>query len=371
MPRVLGISFFPSGFPVLGTDPIATVYVTAQTKTLQDKYVLTASPQVKMPDLVTHTIPDRLVQSSVSNSSTVKTSGTRVLTGKQAHGTVTFTNSSGNDITLPQGTSLTSNTGVSVQLTNSVDVPQHQNGQDGKASAPAEAVDPGENGNIPAHSLDGPCCNDGITAKNSSSFTGGVTGETAHSITQSDLDGVQKTLTPQLEQQTKQQLQQMLAPDEIMAAQPTYSVTASASSPVGSQADQVQVTINVEGSVIVYNRAVVNRTATQLLIRQAIQTLDSNYQMQGEAVIAPAPTIEQGKGGVIYISVSAHGVWMYLLSGQQIKQWQQTIRGATSAAALAYLNAQPGIAAVQIKLPFGTDHLPTIIDQIKIVPVKQ
>ncbi|MBV9710379.1 MAG: protein kinase, partial [Ktedonobacteraceae bacterium] len=39
MPRVLGISIFPSGFPIFGTPPMATITITAQSKTVQDKYI--------------------------------------------------------------------------------------------------------------------------------------------------------------------------------------------------------------------------------------------------------------------------------------------------------------------------------------------
>jgi hypothetical protein len=80
---------------------------------------------------------------------------------------------------------------------------------------------------------------------------------------------------------------------------------------------------------------------------------------------------QAGKNGVAYVSVSAKNTWVYLLSPQQISAWQQSIKGATSAAALAYLNAQPGVATVQINLPFGADHLPGSIDDIKIVTVNQ
>jgi len=77
--------------------------------------------------------------------------------------------------------------------------------------------------------------------------------------------------------------------------------------------------------------------------------------------------VQQGKNGVIYLSVTVHEVWVYSFSSQQVNRWKQSIRGATSVAALAFLNEQPGVAAVQIHMPFGTDRLPTSIDQIKIV----
>src|SRR5713226_1103068 len=40
MPRVLGFSFFPSGFPVFGAMPFATISITVRSKTLQDTYLL-------------------------------------------------------------------------------------------------------------------------------------------------------------------------------------------------------------------------------------------------------------------------------------------------------------------------------------------
>ena len=77
--------------------------------------------------------------------------------------------------------------------------------------------------------------------------------------------------------------------------------------------------------------------------------------------------VETARNGIVYLSVSMHEVWMYVFSTQQIDKWKQNMRGATSVAAIAYLNQQPGVAAVQIHLPFGSDHLPASLDQIKVV----
>src|SRR5947209_9400994 len=76
LPHILGINLFPVGFPVLGASPVATIYVTAKSQVLQDRYVLTASPQVQSADPATHTLPDRIAQVTLSESSTVQTTGT-------------------------------------------------------------------------------------------------------------------------------------------------------------------------------------------------------------------------------------------------------------------------------------------------------
>ncbi len=91
--------------------------------------------------------------------------------------------------------------------------------------------------------------------------------------------------------------------------------------------------------------------------------------MKGAPIVANPVVVQQGGNGVIYLSVPAHGLWMYTFSSQQIEQWQQSIKGATPTLAKTYLVSQPGVAVVQIQLPFGADHLPVSIDQIKVVLV--
>jgi len=84
-------------------------------------------------------------------------------------------------------------------------------------------------------------------------------------------------------------------------------------------------------------------------------------------VVATPRVVQQAENGLVYLSVSAHGRWVYAFSPQQLTRWRQSIKGATSTLALAYLNTQPGVLSTHIQLPFGTDHLPSSVDQIKIV----
>jgi hypothetical protein len=93
--------------------------------------------------------------------------------------------------------------------------------------------------------------------------------------------------------------------------------------------------------------------------------LDNNYLLKGAPIIANPVIVQQGDNGIVYLSISAHGLWIHTLSSQQISQWQQSIKGATPTLAKTYLVSQPGVAGVVIQLPFGADHLPASVDQIK------
>jgi hypothetical protein len=190
-----------------------------------------------------------------------------------------------------------------------------------------------------------------------------------HIVAQVDLDSVKSALSTKLQSQVAQKLQKELTTDEVMVGSPVYGVSVSASTPVGTQVDKVTVLVEITGSVTTYNSNVASRTAEQLLSRQAIQTLGDSYQLQGLPSVSTPLVVDPGKDGIVYLSVSVHGTWVYTLTPQQMSQWRQFIKGATSQAALAYINTQTGVAAVQIHLPFGTDHLPTSVDDIRVVLV--
>ena len=369
MPRVLGFSFFPSGFPIFGTPPVATVFVTTQSKSFDGRYVLTASSQATTPDITTHTLPDHVLQSSAQAVQTVPATGTKTIPGTQARGYVLFSNSTNKLVTIP-ALVITSTTGVSVQLTQAVPVPPRQHGQNGSASVLALAVNLGANGNIVAHTLDGMCCGNGVASSNNDSFYGGTDSQTVAVVAQSDMDTVQNALAPKLQQQVMQKMKQQLHGDETIAGQPTFTVNASSDTPVGSPTKQVQVTVNVQGTASSYSRNIVNQMVTQLLDKEALSssTLGNGYQQQGTPTITVA-SVDVHSGSVVYLTVSAHSTWMYVFSSSQLDTWRQNIKGATSPVALAYLTSQKGVAGVQIQLPFETDHFPTSIDEIKIVLV--
>jgi len=369
MPRVFGFSFFPTGFPLFSTSSVASISVTVQSKTLRDTFLLTASPQVRQPNLETRVIPDRTISSTAMDSRTVATTGSKSTPGAQAGGSVRFDNSSQSTFSVPAGIIFTTTTGVQVKLTQPVEVPPHKNRQDGTVTGPAVAVFPGVSGNIPANTLDTTCCNDQVVVSNPDPFAGGVDPRVVHVVTQAELDGVSNELHTQLQQRALQQLQRQFAANEVEDAQPTYVTKVVSDSLVGAQENQVRVQVSVSASVLVYNRAMARQLAKQLLSKQAIILLDSNYQLKGSPAVSTPVIVQPGSHGLIYLSVSVHGLWIYKLSSQQINSWLQSIKGATPTLARAYLTSQPGIAGVQIQLPFGTDHLPVSVNSIKIVLV--
>src|SRR2546423_13162164 len=118
-PRLIGISLFPVGVPLLGADPTATVTITPQAKHLSDTYILTASSQVSKPDMTTREFPTRLVPGSLTDSRTVPTSGSAFVSGLQARGYLLFVNSGESPAFVPAGITFTTTPGGSVLTTQS------------------------------------------------------------------------------------------------------------------------------------------------------------------------------------------------------------------------------------------------------------
>src|SRR5579875_101189 len=370
LPRLFGLSLFPAGFPIFGPPSVAVVSLSTQTRTLKEDYILTASPSIKTPDLSTRSIPDSVMQSPQEvGSSTTQTTGTRSIAGKQASGMLRFENSSDTPVSVAAGTTFSTTSGVTVQTTQAAQVPPAQDGQEGTMLVPAVAVNPGSAGNIPARTITTSCCN-GLSVSNPKSFSGGVDASTVHFVTQADLDRVAKTIAPGLQRQALKQLQKESGSSEVIAGQPTYSTTVTSDNPPGTVADQVTVKVAVLATAVVYNSEQARHVAAQLLNAEAALKFGRDYSLRGVPSTEMPTIIHQEQDDTVYLSVSTSGIWAYSLSSQQLAQWVTEIRGASSAAAIDFLNSQKGVAGVQIQLPFGTDHLPTEGDQIKIVVVQ-
>jgi len=330
-----------------------------------------ASPQVIQPDLSTRAIPDRVLAVTVSGSRETATTGMQTIPGAQAVGTLFFDNSSQQSFFLQFGASFTTSSGVQVVLTQSVNIPPRKDGIDGTLFAPAEAAVPGAAGNIAASTLSTTCCNSRVMVSNPSPFSGGTDAHSMHLVAQADLDSVRNALSPGLEKQALQKIQSQMAANEVKAPLPALITQALPDKPVGTPSATVNVQVNVSVSVTVYNEQVARQVAQQLLAEKATQSLAGNYQLKDPLTVANPTITSQEKNGVIYLSVAVHGLWIYQITQQQTAQWRQSIKGATPQLAQAFLTAQHGVTGAQIQLPFGTDHLPSSVDQIQIVLVNR
>lgn len=367
--HVLGLNIWPFGFPAFGTAPVATITLTVQTKQLNDTFLLTASPQTPQANLATHVVPDRSLASTVSASQSVATSGQQTTPATQASGILHFSNSSLLPVSVPGGSIFTTSTGVQIRLVRgNLVVPANLGGKSGMIDAPGVAVVAGQGGNLAPNALDVPCCGSPmVTVSNPAAFSGGSDARVTHLVAQGDLDGVRDTLLVGLQRQALQQVDGLLAPNEVRAGSPVYSNNITANPPVGSVATRVTVNVSLSVSVLAYDTHLVSDLARQLLSNEATQTLGASYQVRGGLNIAPPLVEQQGSAGQLYLSVAASGLWAYKVTASMEQTWRQAIKGASLPLAQSYLSTRPGISAAHIALPFGSDHVPTDERQVVFV----
>jgi serine/threonine protein kinase len=350
----------------------ATVQITEKPTQIQESYVLTASPQYTTPDPNKFAMPARVLQNSFTEGNTATTTGQKTIPATAAQGIVLFINPGDATVFVAQGQEfITAAGGIPIKLMQSVNVPGKQDGQDGIATAPAIAVNPGKVGNIVPLALNTkftpPNSASQITAQNPDAFRGGADTQIIHIVTQADIDGLLTNLRNKLTQEAEQQLKSQLVPDEVMATKPTRSENVTSNFPVNTQADQVQVTLTIQEIVTVYKPSVAIQIAATLLKNKANSNLGANYKQVGDITKAGEPIISDVKNDTIILSVTVHGIWVYNFTTTQTDQWRKAIKGLTPAAAQAYFKGQNDIADVQIQLPLGTSHLPTTVDDIRIV----
>jgi serine/threonine protein kinase len=370
--RAFNIAMLPPGFPLLGANPNALITITVQSHTLEDVYLLTASPQVQRTDLETRMMPARLLRATQSLTRTTATTGSKTAQSSAAQGTLLFDNRGFVAVLVPAGSVFSGRSNVPVRLLEDTLVPARHNGQDGQARAAAQAVNPGAQGNIPAGDINQPCCGHDVQVSNPTAFSGGSDGSVIHIVAQADLDRVSASLVPQLEQQVNQQLRAALRTGEALAGSPGYNVQISSDRPVGAPGDQVRVQVSVSGTATAYHPDEARRLALALLSNQAQSQFGQAYRLRSGSLKADDPQVtQQGEQGIVYLSVHVQGIWLYQIAPQTVARWRDELRGTSSSVALAYLRSQAGVTAVQIHLPFGADHLPPQADEIQIVIADQ
>lgn len=369
LPRAFGVSLFPDGFPLFGAPPVATISITVKSQSLQNSYLLMASPQTKQASVTTRALPDRVLSNTQSESKATAASGVQTVPGQAATGTLFFDNRGHSASFEGQGTQFTASNGVQVMLSQSVTIPPRSDGGDGMASAPAIAVTPGASGNLPAGAINTGCCNGQITVSNPQPFSGGVDSRVEHVATQADLDSVRNALLPGLQKQALQHIQSQMASGEVQAGQSSVTPVVSSDVPVGATAQIVHVRVMVTVTATVYNAETARQLSEELLIRQAAQQLGSAYILQGTLIVGAPVITSREAHSVIFLSVTTHGLWVYHVTQQDLNKWKQTIKGATLQLAQTFLAAQKPVASARIQLPFGADHLPASLDQIQIVLV--
>ena len=326
-----------------------------------------------MPKSQTVTLPGTLqlgrilAPLTLIQSQTVPTTGKGHQIARAATGFITFYNGQLNSVSVPAGTILTSASGMPLVTDQDAVIPPADPTANppifGQVTVAAHATHEGKAGNIPAYTINAPCCSASVLAKNTTAFHGGLDEREYQTVTQSDINAVTATLKPAVAQSMQAAFQTYIQQSEGVYLFPCAPRVTSDQKP-GQEATQVKVTASETCSAVAYNSQELRGKGTDLLTHQAVQTLGTGYSLIGDVQVSiTQATVTRT---IPTLTFSCQGIWVYALDTTSQEHIKTIIAGKTKQEALQILAALPGIEQASIRWDEDT-KLPESLNAIHFV----
>ncbi len=304
---------------------------------------------------------------TLSQSQTVPTTGKGHQIARVAIGFITFYSGQLKSVTVPAGTILTGASGMPLVTDQDAVIPPADPTATppifGQVTVAAHATHEGKAGNIPAYTLNAPCCSAAVLAKNTTAFHGGQDEREYQTVTKHDINAVTATLKPAVAQGMQAAFQTHRQQSEEIFVFPC-APTVTADHQPGAEAGQVTVTVSETCSAVAYDKAALQAKATELLSHQAIQQLGTGYNLLGDAqVTITQVTVTHAIPTLIF---SCQGTWVYALSQEVQQQMKQLIAGKPKQEAIKLLLSWPGIEKASIRWDEET-KLPESLNALHLV----
>jgi hypothetical protein len=364
---ILLIFFFIFAAKVL---PKATISIKTDATSIDTNVPLNLSTTATKLDEGENTIPAKLAQQQKTYTQQVPTTGQKN-NGNKASGTVSLTNCSDDDVTVPAGTGLSSNGNTYISQ-DSVTVPASDFFSNGKcknnrhAEVEVMAQSGGSSYNIPAGS------NFSVAGFSNLSAQGGTisggSDNIVHSVNQNDINNAKNKIQAASDSDMKKTLKGTLGKDNYYAIEATYSTgtpSVSPSSEVGTVADNVTVT-----ETITYTMFGVHKKDLQKLVENAVkEQIDTSKQSVLDDGINSASynvdNLTATGGKVTMTSTATAGPDL------NIDSIKQNALGKKPAEVKSNLETYPGVQDVNVKLsPFWVGSVPGKTSKVKVVIAK-
>ncbi|MDL2363616.1 MAG: hypothetical protein QFB86_04520, partial [Patescibacteria group bacterium] len=350
--------------------PKATISIKTDATNINSDLGLNLSTAATTLKPSNNTLPAKLASQQKTYTQQVTSTGQKN-NGNRASGSVTVTNCTDADITVPGGTgfSANGNTYISQQT---ADVPASNfksNGtckNDGKAQVDVIAQNGGTAFNIPAGANFSIANNPGKLTAVGGTIAGG-TDSIVQVVTQTDIESAKSKITPN-DTSMKQTLMSQLKGDELYAIEATYlasSPVVTTSAKAGDPASTVTAT-----ETITYTMFGVHESDLKTLVEADIKKqIDSEKQSILDNGIKSANynvTSATATNAVVTMSVTATAG-----PDLNIDEIKQQAAGKKPADVRAALQGNPDVTDIDVKLsPFFVSSIPKKIEKITVVIAK-
>jgi hypothetical protein len=352
--------------------PLATVslHLTQQAVTgdfVYDVVLQGAKPQ----DGADLTLPAQPIETDVTFTQTIKSTGTRSVPDKAASGDVRISNPTSKAVTIEKGTVLTGYTGVRYAVTESVKVPagDPNKGLFGKATVHVKAQEGGSAGNLVVGDLSGKL-DSGVYFSNREQALAGGSDRTVAVVSEADLDTLRANAEAAIPDLATKSAEPRLADGDALIG-PTIGhgeISYSFDHQLNEEADRVTVTAVTHVTALKYNAAEARNQA-----RDALQAKLAAAAPKG-LVVAPStlslgePALVTSDQGSAQFRVVANAKAVTAFSDAQRRQLAADLAGKNDAAARQRLEQVGGVERADITYRPGwwPDRMPRIARQIDI-----
>jgi hypothetical protein len=301
---------------------------------------------------------------TLSQQTSVPTSGIGHQPAQAAHGLVTFSNALPLAQTIPAGTMLTGSDGTEIVTDQAALIPAGDGTTNGATTVPAHALVAGPSGDIGVLDINGPCCRAYVLAKNTSAFVGGQNARSYPMVQRTDIDGAASSLKTSLGASVQAALVAQVHPGETLLVPVPCTPSVERSQPAGAEAERITVTVEERCQGIAYQSSAMQHLVGNALQQQAGHTLGAPYAPMGAATISIA-SVKGTTGDVLHLEVQGTQSWVYQLSAGELAQLRAAIAGTTKAEAAARLLQAPGVRQVIFGDGVG-ERLPSDPDRIQV-----
>ena len=332
----------------------ATVTLVPEAKTLSTTLTVTALANGTSEQAREQVAARLLEVGSPTQRQTAPTTGTGHAPARVGEGTVTFYNAAPYSQTLAAGTVLTGADGVEIVTDAPAVIPAGNPPIEGEATVPAHATTIGPQGNIAPLDLNGLCCMAGISVKNTMAFHDGQYAYDFPMVTQADIDQAAGPLVATLTAATQATLRAQVSPTKRLAEPVQCQPAVTPDHPVGSNASQVTVSVQVTCHAEVYDHEAVEHLVTGALMQQAMTTLGSGYVLHGtiSTTLTPAGAPPHAKPGTLTLLVTGQGAWVYQVRTTEQARLSRLIAGLSRQQAIQVLQQQEAghLTAIHIQV---------------------
>lgn len=352
--------------------PAATVTLTPAREHLDITIRVVADPAATDADIENGVIPATLLRVEIEESAQVETTGSLQEEPTPAGGTVVFTNQTGEAVTIPAGTTVSTSAGAIVRFRTLEAV--NIAGQEGAIAVVAVEALPefaGPGGNVPAYAIDhidGPL-GQILAVQNLDPLSGGSV-PVDRVVSQADHDRLLAAVRQAIQQRALGDLTPLLGEGQriipesirIVEERPEWTLF---SAPVGERADAVSLTMRATVQAVVIDERMANQVA---LAGLAVRI------PPGQVLTPNTMTFSRGRveaisetGGVTFLA----NVTSDVISAVDVAGLQQALAGRSHDAALDYLyqhvELAPGIPPRIVIWPEFFGQMPPLPGRIKIV----